>query len=79
MNPGRSLQVECYSGYKADERPVRFRLAERTCEMVEVQDRWYGPGCAWFRVLADDGNVYILRRTDVAQDARWTLEGFRSQ
>ena len=36
------LQVECYSGRKADERPVRFQLSERGCLVEEVLDQWYG-------------------------------------
>src|SRR2546425_2551657 len=36
------LQVECYSGRKADERPVRFQLSERGYLVEEVLDQWYG-------------------------------------
>ena len=70
------IRVECYAGYRADERPVRFALGDRTCSVEEVEDRWYGPEARFFRVRADDGNVYILRH-DEAED-RWTLEGFRA-
>ena len=68
------LAVESYSGYKGDERPLRFRMRERVFEISEVLDRWYGPGDTWFRVRADDGNLYILRNTP---DGGWTLESFR--
>lgn len=73
----REIKVECYSGYRADERPLRFRLGERTYEVAEVHDSWYSPGVRWFRVLADDGNVYVLRH-DEGQDL-WTLDAFRSK
>lgn len=68
------VRVECYSGYKGDERPVRFQVRERTFIVEELLDRWYGPEEAYFKVKADDGNTYILRqsRMDV-----WTLEAFR--
>ena len=71
-----SLKVECYAGYKADERPLRFcfipprslqseaeedRPPAPVYEVIEVVDRWYGPGYECFRVRADDGNFYILR------------------
>ncbi len=69
------LRVESYAGYKADERPLRFQLRERVFEVEEVMDRWYGPADTWFRVRADDGNVYVLRHA-TAQDV-WTLEAFR--
>ena len=72
------LKVECYAGYKADERPLRFRMESagaKTFEVREVLDQWYGPGYECFKVRADDGNLYILRHN--ASDDLWTLECFR--
>lgn len=71
------LRVETYSGYKADERPVRFLLGERHYEVHEVLDRWHGPGDTWFRVRADDGCQYILRHHHYANEDFWTLQAFR--
>jgi hypothetical protein len=36
------LQVECYSGYKAEERPVIFRIDGHEYRVEEVLDQWYG-------------------------------------
>jgi hypothetical protein len=36
------LQVDCYSGRKADETPGRFRLDGRQYLVEEVLDQWYG-------------------------------------
>lgn len=36
------LDVDCYSGRKADERPVRFRLEGHEYLVEEVLDQWYG-------------------------------------
>ncbi|MFN3325369.1 MAG: hypothetical protein ACK5AZ_17890 [Bryobacteraceae bacterium] len=72
------LRVETYSGYKADERPVRFFLGERRYEVTEVLDQWLGPEATWFRVRADDGNVYILRHRPAHPEDLWTLEAYRS-
>jgi hypothetical protein len=69
------LAVECYAGYKANERPLAFSLGERRHTVEEVLDRWYGPGATYFRVRSDDGNIYILQH-DVERDV-WTLESFR--
>jgi len=69
------VEVEAYSGYKADERPLRFRLGERWLAVEEVVDRWYDPDAVYFRVRADDGSMYILRHID-GSDV-WTLEAFR--
>jgi hypothetical protein len=70
------ILVECYAGFRADERPLRFTLRGRVFEVAEVEDRWYSPGAIYFRIRADDGNFYIVRH-DEGRDA-WTLEGFRA-
>lgn len=69
------LEVNCYSGRKADERPVRFRLDQCDYTVEEVLDRWYGPDDAFYKVRAQDGNVYILRRQ--MSDGSWHLASFR--
>ena len=70
------IRVECYAGFRADQRPQRFVLRGRSFEVAEVQDKWYAPGAIYFRVRADDGNFYILRHDEV-QDF-WTLDAFRT-
>ena len=71
-----SVRVECYSGYKADERPLRLHLGERALEITAIEDRWYSPGETYFRVLTTDGDHYVLRQDD-AQDV-WSLVGYRA-
>ena len=71
------VRVECYSGRKADERPVRFWLDERAFSVEEVLDQWYGPSDAFFKVQADDGNLYILRQNQSLAEDAWSLEAFR--
>jgi len=70
------IHVECYAGHRADERPLRFVLRGREFEVRELDGRWYSPAASYFRVLATDGNYYVLRH-DEAQDY-WTLDGFRA-
>jgi hypothetical protein len=82
-----SLRVECYAGYRADERPVRFWVETprrgasasppHVYEVKEVLDQWYGPGYQCFKVLADDGNLYILRHHH--DEDVWTLDSFRRE
>jgi len=75
---GLKLKVECYSGYKADERPLRFTPLTadgHTYEVKEVVDQWYGVGYQCFKVRADDRNFYILRHSTT--DDRWTLDSFQ--
>ena len=68
------MEVECYSGRKADERPLRFRLGGRQFEVEEILEQWYGPDDAFFKVRADDGNVYTLRRNTSGPEGGWSLE-----
>ena len=72
----RVIHVECYAGYKGDERPVKLEIADCMVDVAEVEDRWYSPGATYFRVLLANGERYVLRRED-AQDL-WTLEAYRS-
>jgi hypothetical protein len=70
------MRVECYAGYRADERPLRFVLRGHEYQVSELDGRWFSPGATFFRVLAHDGNYYVLRHDEV-QDS-WTLDGFRA-
>ncbi len=70
-----TVRVECYSGFKADEHPIRFVLGERVLDVLEIEDRWYSPGETYFRILASDGDRYVLRHIE-AQDS-WTLAAYR--
>jgi uncharacterized protein (UPF0128 family) len=69
------LRVQCYAGRKADERPVRFQLGNREYVVEEVLDQWYGTDETFYKVCADDGNLYIMRHQDAADE--WRLESFR--
>jgi hypothetical protein len=72
----KRVEVETYSGYKADERPVRVTIDGRANEVAEVEDRWYSPGATFFRVRLADGERYVLRRIE-AQEV-WIIEAYRS-
>jgi hypothetical protein len=71
------VNVECYAGYKGDERPVRLQIGRQWVEVVEIEDRWYSPGVTYFRVLVTGGDGYVLRRDD-AQDV-WSFAGYRGR
>lgn len=62
------IQVECYSGYKANERPVAFSCQGRRHEVAEIIDRWYEggidpdrPEINYFKVKTSEGQVFLLR------------------
>ena len=66
------VEVQCYSGYKADDRPVSFLLDGRKLMVEKVIDQWRGPECEYFKVLADDGKGYLLTRNH--EHGEWALE-----
>ncbi|MBJ6727233.1 hypothetical protein [Geomesophilobacter sediminis] len=66
-----SISVECYAGYKADERPTSFVFAGRDLEIEAIVDRWYDVDGNYFKVRADDGMLYLLRH-DLEVDG-WEL------
>ncbi len=67
-----SIHVECYSGRKADERPVSFCVGGEKRVVERVIDRWAGEDHDYFKLLADDRKVYLIRY-DRSHDF-WTLE-----
>jgi uncharacterized protein (UPF0128 family) len=71
------VEVECYAGRKEDERPVRFRLEGHEYMVEEVLDQWVGPEHVFFKIRADDGNLYILRHETSVPDGSWELVSFR--
>jgi len=68
------LKVKCYSGYRANERPISFTIKNREILVKEIIDRWYSPGCLYFKVKDENNHKYILKY-DETQDL-WTLEFF---
>ncbi len=58
---GTRIEVECYAGYKAAERPVAFTLDAEKRVIEDIIDQWHGEDHTYFKVLADDHKVYILR------------------
>lgn len=64
----KEIQVECYSGMKANERPLAFTYEGCRCEIQEIIDRWHEGGTDvgkpvinYFKVRTTDGKIYLLR------------------
>jgi hypothetical protein len=66
------IHVGCYSGYKVNERPIDFTLRGRKLIVEEIVDRWYGVDHSYFKILANDQKIYLIRY-DQDEDL-WTLE-----
>ena len=62
------IDVECFSGHRANERPVAFTLRDRRLEVDQVVDRWYEGGLEpgrpelhYFKVRTREGKLFLLR------------------
>ncbi len=53
---------------------MRFFLGNRSIQVEEVVDRWYGEHGSYFRVLGNDENLYILKGP--VEDGLWELISF---
>jgi hypothetical protein len=63
------VRVGTYCGYKSDEHPVWFELDGRRLVIKEVRCRWRAPEGEVFKVLAKDGQRYILKN----KNGSWEL------
>lgn len=72
------VQVEAYSGYRANERPLAFILKGRRHEVAKILDRWYEGGLSvrdqkldYFKVRTTKGLEFILRWNPVFES--WSV------
>jgi hypothetical protein len=68
-----AIRVECYAGHRAEESPRRFFLGQREISVSEIIDRWLDPDYSYFKVRADDGDIYILRYDRTTDTWQMTL------
>ena len=59
------IRVECFSGYKINEKACGVPL-DRMRDLAlfsrqELIDSWYGETADYFKVKADDDNIYLLK------------------
>ncbi len=66
-----AVTVESYAGSKAEEYPLRFLIHGREINISRIIDRWLTPGCRYFKVLAEDGNVYVLKYEEISDS--WNI------
>jgi hypothetical protein len=66
-----SLIVDCYSGHRGEETPLRIQLGSTRIAVVEVVDRWLAPEHRFFKLRGDDGRLYLVRHDEASQ--RWEL------
>lgn len=66
------IEVECHSGYKSDEYPLRFYWDNLCFEINEIIDRWYQgdlnpdfPPATYFKVRTSDDKIFILKHESI--------------
>ena len=67
------LKVECYASSKLNERPVAFSLSNSRYKVEEIIDRWYGEGSRYFKIKADDDNIYLLKYDERMDRWEWVF------
>jgi hypothetical protein len=62
------IDVECYSGYKTDERPISFTYHNEKWEIKTILDRWYAGGVDpeapiinYFKVQTIENSLFLIR------------------
>ncbi len=70
------IEVQAYSGHKADESPRRLCWDGQWIEVEQVLDRWYQaawdpewPLANYFKVHGSDGHQYLLKHD--LEDDTW--------
>jgi hypothetical protein len=66
-----TIRVECYAGFRGEQEPLAFWLGEHRLAVRGIVDRWFAPTQRWFKVDADDGQLYVLRHDE--QAGEWEL------
>ena len=69
------IRVDCYAGYRGEETPRRLTMGSRNINVVAIQDRWLAPDHRYFKLIGDDGGLYIIRH-DPQRDI-WQLACFK--
>lgn len=70
------LHVTCVPGFRGAAEPQEFQLGARRMRVRAIVDRWFAPGQCWFKIDADDGDVYILHHDEAS--AAWRLVAYTS-
>lgn len=71
-----NLQVDTRAGIHGDPEPYAFSLGKRRLAVVQVVDRWIAADHSYFKLTAEDRNVYILRFDQRTE--QWELTLFQN-
>ena len=71
------IRVECCAGYRGEQEPAAFWLGARRVGVRAVVDRWFAPTRRWFKVDAEDSQLYVLRHDETSGE--WELVALTRQ
>jgi hypothetical protein len=69
-----AIRVDRCAGYRGDQEPVAFWLGEHRLTVRDVVDRWLALEQRWFKVDANDGNVYVVRPDELGGE--WEIVAY---
>lgn len=72
-----ATEVRCYSGYRANERPLSFFRRDEEVEVVKVSASHREPDHIDFQVIGNDGKQYTLRHHEYLD--RWYVKESKRQ
>jgi len=67
------VQVETFADENGAEKLRRFHLDSRTIEVVDTIDQWYGADYHYVKVRGSDGDIYILRHSEIRGEWELTM------
>lgn len=71
------ISVDCYSGYRAEEKPKQFWIKDRKIEIRTILSQWLSPGYRNFKIRGDDNSIYTIELD--TESYNWELVSFDSQ
>ena len=71
------IQVDCYSGFRGEERPKRFWIRSKKIEIKQIIDQWVSPDHRHFKILGNDSSLYTIEFEPAS--ATWELSFFSQQ
>jgi len=71
----QTLRVEVLTGVgtSGEREPVEIIFGRRHIAVQHVLDRWFGCGYRYFKLLGEDGSIYILRHEEGRDDWEMTF------
>ncbi len=68
-----TVRVECASDHRGEAVPRAFLVGSRRIEVAEILDAWPGRDHHYFKILCNDGGLYILRHDEPSGEWEITL------